>query len=807
MKACLWLILLFCLSENSFAQDSDERQLWLITAKISHISTYKRDTTGSFDAGGKQWAKEFHQTAKTSANGTISAIVENQAENPIKDFLYHSDAGEPVNLMVTGNGSNMETTNGQESIDGKMISADNRTDNVSGAARPGATLYFEFSDDSKSFDVSMGIKAVGTYQGKRFDGLKWNDYGGDYDDYGISIGGGCDALNDRDCRMTKSGKGFQGSWKESESKKHQTSNGPEYTNTETTVEITVMPYKESDKPVVTLDGCSKIGVEGKGTVTANAKPDGGTYIFWVEPSDMMTVSVSGAEATLSGKTPGHGVLMVEYTTPDGKSAQNSMEAACVSIESYNGGQAIPVIGLFDIDGKKKNGILTVPVKSKPANAAELVKFEPADPGVLTAVGVGSEVTLQGLRTGITTVQAKTKCGDNAGPAVEVEVANCDEETIATLERMMKAAKDGQKDAYQAIERIVGTKEFEEMENKIAESTVTLAVKTAGLIVGTLSGMKGAGPGVKTAGELFGRASNVIDIMKGDNIDAHISNFSQLIVELAGSEIKQTIAGGIETFSAANEFGKNLGKMIGASRQLESAMKEAEHWNKVVEDMVARQKFCRKGTQAKQTKQEPTAKPPTQPTEPKPTEPTAKTQTPPVQEPTTSTSAPTQPQPTEPTTNDEQTDDGTEISPPPPTSPPRQVGLPFSPGECGCNQKDSLNVSEKGFSTLQTGMENLGECVETFSNGPLTNYIQTLQDWQTVLDTLQEATKAKPAEFKLVSAKSLPQLEKIQQQIKTFDTEGKKFVDAFSNCPKSMEAGIGLMHSAEQTTVDSVKTNY
>lgn len=798
MKACPWLILLFllCFSDNSFAQDSDKRQLWLITARITTSSTFRQDTAINVSIGNYRSTKEIRRSATTTASGTITAVVENQAENPLLEFQYSSDAGEPVSYHVSGNGSYSSSSESTESVNGSLVHSDVRRDNVSGTAHPGATIQFYYSDDSKFADAVISIKATGSYKGRIFSG-DWNDYGGNYDDYGINCSGGGDASSGN-CKITKTGKGYQASCKTVENTRRTTVDGTEYRTSETTFEMTVVPYKESEKPVVTLDGCSKIGIGGQGTATANAKPDGGTYKFWVEPSDMMTVSANGAQAVLTGKTPRHGVLMVEYTTPDGKTAQTSMEAACVSIESYNGGQAIPVIGLFDVDGKKKNGILTVPVKAQPANGAEMVKFEPADPGVLSAVGVGNEVTLQGLRTGKTSLQAKTNCGDNTGPAVEVEVANCDEETIAILGRMMKAAKEGQKDAYQAIERIVGTKEFEEMENKIAESTGTLAVKTAGLIVGTLSGGKGVDAGVKTAGDLFGRASNVIDVLKGDNIDAHISNFSQLYIELKGGPIQQTIAGGIETFSAANQFGKDLGKMIGASRQLESAMKEAEHWNKVVEDIVARQKFCRKSSQSPQPKQEPTAKPET-----KPAEPTAKTQTPPIQEPTTSE----QPQPTEPSTTDDPKDDGTEISPPSPTSEPKRVGLPFSPGECGCNQTDSLNVSQKGFSTLQTGMENLGECVESFSKGPLTNYIQTLQNWQTVLDTLQEATKAKPAEFKLVSARSLPQLEKIQQQIKSFDTEGKKFVEAFSICPKSMEAGVGLMQSAEIITVDSVKTNY
>jgi hypothetical protein len=89
---------------NSMTIKSEDRGLWLITVKISYNLTYQRDTVDSFDAGGKIWTKEFHQSARENASGTITAVVENQAENPAKDFLYHSDSGDPVNILVTGSG-------------------------------------------------------------------------------------------------------------------------------------------------------------------------------------------------------------------------------------------------------------------------------------------------------------------------------------------------------------------------------------------------------------------------------------------------------------------------------------------------------------------------------------------------------------------------------------------------------------------------------------------------------------------------------------------------------------------------------
>lgn len=810
MKQILLFVILFILNCNSFSAvtrpvKNENPALWLITAKVTSSSMLQHDTVMKFDMGGHMSIKESHTTARTIAQVQVTAVVENQAENPETEFMFISDSGEPVNITVSGSGMHSEDSKYKETIDGKLISEDDRNINVSGSPFPGASIQFGYSSDSKYAEISATINAKGTDKGRMFYN-EWKDYGGNVKDYSISCSSGCDQSSDKGCTVTKTSKGYQASWSFSESKQVHSAGGTDFITEKSTLEVTVTPYKEPDKPEVTLLGCTDLATGEQSNVIATGKPEGGKFRFWVEPGDLFKVESDGeSSANLTGATPGKGTLYVEYTTPEGKTNQKSQAASCVKVENYNNGQEIPQIALYDIDGKKQSGIKSIPVQAQPSNAEELVDFVPADPSVISAVGRSGAVELTGLHEGKTTLQAKTNCGEKTGPAVEVEVVNCDDETIATLERMMKAAQEGQKQAYEAIEKIVGTKEFEEMESKIAESTGNLAVKTAGLIIGTLAGGTTAGAGVETAAGIYGKASNVMDILKGGDALSQISNVSQLIVELGGKAMQQAIAGSIETLQAANEFGQDLGKMIGANRELQSAMKEAEHWNKIIIDLVGRQKLCRRGSQEPQGKQEPKSEPGMKTPEPKPTptERTTKTQTPPTQQP--STSEPTQT--TEPATADEPSGDGTEISPPPPTSEPRKVGLPYSPAECGCNKTNTLEVSQKGFSSLQTGMENLEKCVDTFSKGPLTNYIQTLQDWQTVLNKLSEATKTKPAEFKLVSEQSLPKMESLLQQTKTFDTEGKTFVDAFGSCPKSMEAGVGLMQSAEKITVDSIKTKY
>jgi len=813
---CFIFLLLVSIGIKSFAQDSDERQLWLITARISHQSSHHRDTVSSFMAGDKKWEKEFHQSSKTTASGTITAVVENQAENPTKDFLFHSDSGEPVSITVTGNGSYTESSNSRETIDGILISSDIRTDNVSGKAQPGASVYFDFSVENKAFSVNIGINAVGFYSGRMYSGGKgygeWKDYGGDYDDYGISCGGGGDAVSDKNCKITKTGKGFQGSWKESENKKNHTSNGPEYINNETIVEITVEPYKESDKPEVSLAGCSELEVGGQSMVVATAKPVGGTFRFWAEPSSMMTVETDGSSANLTGTTPDRGTLFVEYITPDGKTAQSSQTASCVKIESYNGGQAIPQIALYDIDGKKLTGIKTIPVDAQPANAAELVKFVPADPGVLSALGVGSEVTLQGLRTGTTTLQAKTNCGEDTGPVVEVEVVNCDDETIATLERMKKAALENLVDATEQLQKTAGSPEFEKARDELVSSTIELLAK-AGLTIITSGKTSGAVETASTIAEAGSAVSEMIasankgefntsagKAASGEVFDKSFHTFlGERIGELWGKSLSAAI-GVVEVGQAAYKFGQNAGEILKHEDVMQGLADNYEQAMRNLERITKRQQFCKNGTEKQQPQEKPKPDQPTPPKEPtpdpkKPTppkEPTPKTQEPPV----------TKPQPEEPIADDEVIGD-----PEPPVVPSKQVGLPFEPSDCGCDKSKNLTVKASDFSALGTGVKNLETCVENFRTTTLADYEDALKSISALTDSLSTSLKTNAEEFLIKAKASKPRLDELVSRVKSYDKTGTEFLNRMEKCPESVTTGMEIFQSVEKITIDSIKTNY
>ncbi len=207
-----------------------------------------------------------------------------------------------------------------------------------------------------------------------------------------------------------------------------------------TVKLSVkMEDADLEKPEVTLEGCSEMGIEESGQLTASGEPGGGTYRFWTEPSDALTIQADGASATLKGASPGRATIFVEYTSPEGVTVQKTKNGACVKVDSYNGGEAIPQIAFYDVAGKRLPGLKNIPVAIQPEDGADLLKYVPVDPGVISATGIGEEVVVQGIRQGKTSFQATTPCGATTGPVVEVEIVNCDDETIAILAEEARAA--------------------------------------------------------------------------------------------------------------------------------------------------------------------------------------------------------------------------------------------------------------------------------------------------------------------------------------------------------------------------------
>lgn len=594
------------------------------------------------------------------------------------------------------------------------------------------------------------------------------------------------------------------SWKQI-SKSNRGSGSSDDDNLSVTVAVK-MEVPDLEKPEVFIEGCSEMGIGEQGQLTATGKPGGGTYRFRVEPSDILSVSSSGSAATLTGSSPGRGTIYVEYTGSDGQTAQVTKTAACLKIDSYNGGQPIPQVAFYDFDGKRLTGI-NVPVSIQPSDGADLLKYVPADPGILTVTGLGNEVVIQGIRQGKTTFQATTHCGGTTGPVVEVEVVNCDDETRAKLDEQARIANERLKELMQQMERMVNSEEYKRAHDRILESTAELALKTSTLILGTLGGLPGADKAVTTASKISGLGSSLLDLLRSGNNVEQAANMVKMSIEVFGDNVQQGVSGTFETLEAAKNFGDDLGGMEKAAQETADIYNSLDQLKRFIDNLSYRMRLCASDTDQGASQEEPAGDPSQNRNDPSP-----KTDKPPVKEPTAEEPAaeeargedPAGENPAEQKTGD----DGTEISPPPPTSEPKQVSLPFMPSdECGCKNPKEIGLSQEGFLSLKAGMTNLGTCVDNFTKGPLTDYLKTLEEWKSVTDSLAISVSSGPSGFQTAAKETIPRIESLLQRTQSFDTAGQAFIGEFNSCSGSMNSVMEVLRNAETVTIDSIKTNY
>lgn len=549
----------------------------------------------------------------------------------------------------------------------------------------------------------------------------------------------------------------------------------------------------SSSAEVTLEGCSEFGAGENGKVTATGKPDGGTYEFRVEPSDLMSVDANGASAELTGSRPGRGTLYVEYTAPDGATAEASKPASTVLINDYNGGEAIPQIPLYDINGKKMSGNLTIPYSSEPDEAYELVDFVSGNPSIFSVAASADNLDLQGLKPGKATLEARDNCGSTTGPTVEVEVVNCNDETIARLEKQRQAATENLQIATKELQSIAGSKEFEKARDDLVGSTIDLLAKV-GLTI--ISGGKTTGA-VKTAAEIADVGAGLSDMLASGSHEEFFVNGVKAAAGKIWGETVSTLIGLTEVAQAADRFYENIGEIKLHENALKSALESYEKALKALEDVVRRQEICKGDKTQPQQQEEPKADQTPEPTKPTPPpEPKPKTDTPPAKE-----------QPTEEPTTPEPGDEEPPVPPTTPTGETRQVGLPYSPEECGCEELKSIGLSSAGFSALQAGIKNLGDCVEKFNSISVTDYSSTLKELAALADTLKAAADEDPAIFGVKAKEAKPQLDSLIERTKSYGEAGKTFLKEFEKCPESVSAGMDVLKSAMTVTVDSIKTKY
>jgi uncharacterized protein Yka (UPF0111/DUF47 family) len=407
--------------------------------------------------------------------------------------------------------------------------------------------------------------------------------------------------------------------------------------------------------------------------------------------------------------------------------------------------------------------------------------------------------LQGLKAGKTTLDARDNCGNTTGPTVEVEVVNCDKETVEALERMREAAMENLQQANEELQRVANSEEFEEARDEIVESTEELLAKSALTIIGS-----GETHGVvETAVEIAEAGESVSEMMASATKEEFDERTLSATLKALGTGVTKALVGAMGVHEAAKKFGDNLGQILYHEEVLKSAMKNFEKAYKDLEEITRKQQICKGDKTGPQQQEEPkadqTPEPadPTPPTEPvPPVEPTPKTDTPPAKD-----------QPTEEPTAPEPGDEEPPVSPPPPTSEISQVGLPYSPDECGCNSSKGITVSSEGFAAIGTGMKNLGDCVDKFNTVSLADYQQALQEMSELSDSLSVAANSGPSVFLVKAKEAKPQLDSLIKRTKSYDEAGNTFLKEVEKCPDSVSAGMDVLKSALTVTVDSITTKY
>jgi hypothetical protein len=563
--------------------------------------------------------------------------------------------------------------------------------------------------------------------------------------------------------------------------------------------VATLTIASSPGAQVSLEGCSEFAVGQQATVIAKGSPAGGAYRFRVEPPSTLNVAEQGAVATISGVEPGRATLHVEYAVSRGKPVRASQPVTSLRIDSINGGEPVPKIGLFDVKGKRTSAILPIPVSVQPAGAGDLLVYKPGDPGVLTTVGRGDSVLLQGVRVGKTNFQAITSCGGATGPAVAVEVVPCDDEVHAKLAEEERIIDEELKRVAQEDERIRTGKEFQDAE-RIGELADDLTIETNGLINGTL-----AGPADKsqTAASIYNYGSNVREGLKGN------VGMATLQTALVAGRQAVAAAGALayDTKEAATRLRNAIGSATGVADRLAENAKQQDHWLRLKEDLVRRKKICRtggtsEGSEPPRKSDEPASEEdPTAPlVEEDPTAPLVE------EDPTESLigkdpPVPTEkpPAPAEAPTGDPPPDTPSPDAPPdrPPLPPPQpgpsgRWGLPYDEQDCGCAPGgQALGVRAEGLEQIGKGLATLQKCVEQFSGGPLTQYQAALGEWKLVLGEV-EAAGANQAVQSSATDALISRLDSLLARTKEFDEKGSLFHAGFESCPAALDSAVTVL---------------
>jgi hypothetical protein len=259
-----------------------------------------------------------------------------------------------------------------------------------------------------------------------------------------------------------------------------------------------------------------------------------------------------------------------------------------------------------------------------------------------------------------------------------------------------------------------------------------------------------------------------------------------------------IIGLVEVAVATDKFYNNVGQLIHHEDMVEKFQEILEKADKELRNIQRRQQLCGKKEVKSNDQDIPLADLKPLPKEPTaPTKPTPKAEDSPAQS----------PQPNETTSNDQTADDQVLIDPEFPKPPSRQVGLPYEPSDCGCDKTKDLTAKSTDFSTMGTGLKNLGECVQQFRSTSLTDYQQALEELSALTQSLSTTLQTDASAFLVKAKESKPQLDALVKRVKTYDEAGNAFLNKMEKCPESLTTGMEIFQSVEIITVELLKLKY
>ncbi|MGH8177970.1 MAG: hypothetical protein ACREV5_17085 [Steroidobacter sp.] len=428
-------------------------------------------------------------------------------------------------------------------------------------------------------------------------------------------------------------------------------------------ELIVSYKQDARRPTIGLAGCAHVERGASATVTAKVDPPGGSVRFTSEPASTLSLKPSAASVTVTGATPGRAKLTGEYTY-NGKTATATLPASSIELISVNSGAAIPKLGLLGLNGRTSSKVYSFPIQSNPVDAGDLLIFTVENEALASVVTNRNSIGIQPVREGRTRIQAKTACGAPIGPPIDIEIATCDPEVRGEFVRLQEQLQRREQDIVRRITRLTADSEFQRAATEIKDNTINLAVKTSELIAATLTGSQATAVRngtataaslrqIETAQNIWTVSGIITDARNGAINSAAVSTYALYLDSWSASALKAAIDSGL----AAQQFGQDLGTLVGVAEQLEQLTTQHDEARRELYRVTDRLHRCDKLPPPPPL---PPKKDPPRPPQPQPQPPEQELPTDPTPEP------PPDPIETQPTPEQPP-------SPPGPVDPPRRPG--------------------------------------------------------------------------------------------------------------------------------------